>query len=229
MSARPLAVVTGPSRGIGRATALALAGRGHDLALLGRPGAQLSSVADEVRNLGAEAHVIACDVREASDISAAASQLDARPTPPAVVVHNAGIVRRGVLEDTAVSDWDDVIATNLRAPYLLSRALLPNMRRAGGGRIVFVASISSTVPCPGNASYAASKWGLLGLHKSLAEELRGSGVCCFAILPGSVDTDMLVGSGFAPAMSPADVARAISFLALDAPEAMHGSALEMFG
>ena len=146
-----------------------------------------------------------------------------------MVVHNAGIVRRGAVEATEVADWDDVIATNLRAPYLLSRALLPAMRRAGRGRMVFVASISSTIACPGNASYAASKWGVLGLHKSLAEELRGSGVSCFAILPGSVDTDMLVGSGFAPAMTPADVARAITFLALDAPEAMHGSALEMFG
>ena len=103
------------------------------------------------------------------------------------------------------------------------------MRAAGRGRLVHVASISATLGSPGAASYAASKWGLVGLSKSLAEELRGTGLCSVAILPGSVDTDMLVGSGFAPQMSAADVASMIVHAALDAPDAINGSAIEMFG
>jgi 3-oxoacyl-[acyl-carrier protein] reductase len=122
-----------------------------------------------------------------------------------------------------------VLSVNLRGPFVLSRALLPAMRARGRGRFVFVASISSTIGCGGNASYAASKWGLLGFAKSLAEEVRGTGLSSVAVLPGSVDTDMLAGSGFAPAMTPDDVAGTITYLALDAPLAMNGSGVEVFG
>ena len=103
------------------------------------------------------------------------------------------------------------------------------MLAAGRGRFVHVASISSTIGCPNNASYAASKWGLVGLSKSLAEELRGTGLASTAILPGSVDTEMLRGSGFDPQMTPDDVASTITYLALDAPLAINGSAVEVFG
>src|SRR5581483_2182854 len=95
------------------------------------------------------------------------------------------------------------------------------------GRFVHVASISATLGSPRAASYAASKWGLVGLAKSLAEELRGTGLASIAVLPGSVDTDMLVGSGFAPQMSADDVANAILYAALDAPDALTGAAIEM--
>ena len=103
------------------------------------------------------------------------------------------------------------------------------MLAARRGRFVHVASISATIGSPGAASYSASKWGLVGLAKSLAEELRGTGLCSMAILPGSVDTEMLVGSGFAPSMTAADVAAMIVHTGLDAPEALTGSAIEMFG
>jgi 3-oxoacyl-[acyl-carrier protein] reductase len=103
------------------------------------------------------------------------------------------------------------------------------MLAAGRGRFVHVASISATLGSPGAASYAASKWGLVGFAKSLAEELRGTGLQSIAILPGSVDTDMLAGSGFAPRMSADDVAGVIVHAALDAPDAVTGSAIEMFG
>src|SRR5262249_52150499 len=149
---------------------------------------------------------------------------------PRVVVNNAGIVRRGVLvHETRLEDWDRVIAVNLRGPFLVSRAFLPLMLAARRGRFVNVASISSTLGSPGAASYAASKWGVVGFSKSLAEELRGTGLQSVAVLPGSVDTDMLVGSGFAPQMSADDVAGMIVHLGLDAPDAITGSAVEMFG
>jgi ATP-dependent Lon protease len=147
-----------------------------------------------------------------------------------VVVNNAGIVRRGkFVHETAIEDWDQVIAVNLRGPFLVSRAFLPSMLARGSGRFIHVASISSTIGSPGAASYAASKWGLVGFSKSLAEELRGTGLTSVAILPGSVDTDMLKGSGFTPQMSASDVADMIVHAALDAPAALTGSAIEMFG
>jgi 3-oxoacyl-[acyl-carrier protein] reductase len=224
------AVVTGPSRGIGRATALALAARGLDVALLGRPGPGLDDVARAIAGLGRRGIAIACDVAVEADVDRARDAVLAELGAPRVVVNNAGVVRRGAtVEETAVADWDRVLAVNLRGPFLVARAFTGPMRAAGRGRFVHVASISATLGSPRNASYAASKWGLLGLHHSLAEELRGSGVQSMAILPGSVDTDMLAGSGFSPAMTADDVARAVVQLALDAPDAMHGAAVEMFG
>lgn len=225
-----VAVVTGASRGIGRATALALSGRGLRLALLGRSSAALDEVAEAVRAQGGEARGFACDVAKEEDVTRAAAEAQAAFGAPRIVVNNAGIVRRGAnVESTAPADWDEVIAVNLRGPFLVSRAFLPAMRAAGRGRLVHVSSISATLGSPGAASYAASKWGLVGLAKSLAEELRDSGIGSVAVLPGSVDTEMLVGSGFAPRMTASEVAGLIVYAALDAPSAINGSAIEMFG
>lgn len=228
-AARGLAVVTGPTRGIGRATALELARRGVDVALLGHAGPPLGAIERQVASLGVRSQAIACDVADEAAVDSARDAVLSGLGTPTVVVNNAGVVRRGArVEETAPADWDRVVAVNLRGPYLISRAFLPSMRAAGRGRLVHVGSISSTLGSPGAASYAASKWALVGLMKSLAEELRGSGLQTMAILPGSVDTEMLVGSGFSPAMSAEDVAREIVHLALDAPAATHGAAVEMF-
>lgn len=224
-----LAVVTGASRGIGRATAIELASRGLDVALLGHAGEAMDAAAAAVRDLGRRAEVVVCDVADAAAVDRArGAVLDV--DVPVLVVNNAGIVHRGPrVEETDPADWDRVVAVNLRGPFLVSRAFLPAMRRAGRGRFIHVASISSTIGCPRSASYAATKWGLVGLAKSLAEELRGSGLSSIAILPGSVDTDMLVGSGFPAEMTAAEVAAEIAHLGLDASAAMNGAAVEMFG
>jgi 3-oxoacyl-[acyl-carrier protein] reductase len=133
------------------------------------------------------------------------------------------------VEATSDEDWSATLAANLSGPFFVTRALLPSMRARGSGRFVFVASISSTLGTPRLSAYWASKWGVVGFAKSLAEELRGSGLSALSVLPGSVDTDMLAGSGFPPQMGPDEVARTIVLLALDAPASMNSSAVEMFG
>ncbi len=206
-----IAVVTGASRGIGRATAERFEARGLTVARLGRH--------DQFR----------CDVSDPASIEAAATRVLEQLGAPDVVVNNAGIVERAAVDAMTVEQWDRVLDVNLRGPFLVSRAFLPAMRARGSGRILHVGSISSTLGTAQLSSYCASKWGLVGFMKSLAEELRGSGVQTAAILPGSVDTEMLEGSGFPPQMTAADVANAIVYAALDAPAAIHGSAIEMFG
>jgi 3-oxoacyl-[acyl-carrier protein] reductase len=223
-------VVTGAGRGIGRATALELARRGWSVALLGRSDDPLRDVAAEVSALGARARVIHCDVSSPIEVDRAAAEVLAELAAPQLVINNAGVIDRGrAVHETPVASWDQVIGVNLRGPFLICRALLPAMLALGRGRFVQIASISATLGSPGAASYAASKWGVVGLTKSLAEELRGTGLSAVALLPGSVDTEMLVGSGFEPRMTADDVARMIVFLGLDAPDAISGSAVEMFG
>jgi NAD(P)-dependent dehydrogenase (short-subunit alcohol dehydrogenase family) len=226
----PLAVVTGAGSGIGRAIALALAKRGLDLALVGRSEAGLRETEQLLARLGGKALVVRADVTSSDDVSRAAVEILHALGTPRVVVNNAGIVgRKARVEELTDDDWDAVLGSNLRGLFLVTRALLPSMRAAGTGRLVTIASISATLGSPGLAPYAASKWGAVGFTKSLAEELRSSGLQALAVLPGTVDTSMARVGGFAPQMSPDDVAGLVVYAALDAPDAMNGSAIECFG
>ena len=225
-----VALVTGASRGVGRAVALSLAKRGLSLALLGRPSAGLDETAALVRSLSPQPPLeLAADFADAHSLEGAAARVVRELGAPSVVVHNAGMVVRARIEATSVAAWDEQMGVNLRAPFVLTRALLPSMRAAKHGRFVFVGSISGTLGSPGAAGYAASKWALSGFMKSLAEELTDSGLMACAVLPGSIDTDMLKGSPFPARMSAEDVAKSIEFLALDAPQSHNGATLEMFG
>ncbi len=224
-----VAVVTGAGRGIGRATAIELARRGLDIALVGRTEEPLVEAAAEVKKAGARALVLRADVARTADVQRAAAEVKAFGAPR-IVVNNAGIAgRKAPIDEVSDDEWDAVLAVNLRGVFLVTRAFLPAMRAAGVGRFVTVASISATLGSPGLAAYCASKWGAVGFVKSLAEELRGSGLQSLAVLPGTVDTPMAAVGGFAPQMSPDDVARVIVFAALDAPDAMNGGAIECFG
>jgi 3-oxoacyl-[acyl-carrier protein] reductase len=223
-----LVVLTGASRGIGRATALALAQRRVQLALVGRA----STALDETRRLAsatAPSVVVECELRDADSVERAAASVLDRIGVPDAVINNAGTITRASVEATSTRDWDDQLAVNLRAPFLLTRGFLPAMRERGRGRLVFVSSISATLGSPRAAAYAASKWGLVGFVKSLAEELSESGLMAVAVLPGSVDTDMLRGSGFSPRMTAGDVATTLTHYALDASRAHNGGVIEMFG
>jgi 3-oxoacyl-[acyl-carrier protein] reductase len=225
-----LALVTGASRGIGRAAALAFAARGVDLALWGRPSAGLRETVARCAGAGVRAEAYACDLGDGGSIERAARDTLVAQGAPTAVIHNAAVLERGPrIHEIDPQSWERVLAVNLTGPFLTTRALLPAMLRAGRGRFVFVASISATIGSPQMAHYGASKWGLVGLAKSLADELRGSELASIAILPGSVATEMLQQTPFEATMTPADVAAMIVFYALDAPAAVSGAAVEMFG
>ncbi|MEZ4223033.1 MAG: SDR family oxidoreductase [Polyangiaceae bacterium] len=217
--------ITGASRGIGRASALRLAARGARLTLLGRPSAALDSLQRELRAQDVE--FVPCDLAERDDVARAGQRL-AESTPD-VLVNNAAIIERAALDELSPESFERQLAVNLVAPAMLCRAVLPGMRARGSGRLLFVASISATLGTARATAYNASKWGLVGLMKSLGEELSGSGLMTCAILPGSVDTEMLAGSGFPARMSSDDVARTLEHYALDAPVAHNGASIEMFG
>jgi 3-oxoacyl-[acyl-carrier protein] reductase len=227
-SSARVAIVTGASRGIGRATALALAARGLGLCLVGRASAELHATGELCRAAGApllsNVHV---DFADLTAVERVAETLAA--TTAEIVIHNAGIVRREPVEALTRASLQEQLDVNLATPVLLTRALLPRLRAAGRGRILFVGSISSTLGSARQSAYCATKWALIGFMKSLAEELHDTGVMTAALLPGSVETRMLEGSGFPARMTAEDVARSLTFLALDAPLAHNGAVIEMFG
>ncbi len=221
-------VITGASRGIGRATALLLAERGRSLALVGRDSEALTTTASDCRRLGVEVRVASADVSDPGQVDhAARAILDGKP--PRALINNAGIVERSRLEDLSLESFERQMRTNLLGPMWLSKALLPAMRSAGSGTILNVGSISGTLGTARQTVYNASKWALVGFTKSLAEELKGSGLMAVTVLPGAVDTDMLKGSGYAPSMSAADVAKALAHYALDAGTAHNGASIDLFG
>lgn len=223
------AVVTGAGSGIGRAIALKLASRGLPVALLGRTEASLAGTLDAIERMKAHAIAVPCDVASSDEVSLAREAVLAKHGAPRVVVSNAGVAHRVDLASMSEAIWDETLDVNLKGSFLVARAFLPSMIQAKMGRFIAMASISATLGTPRMTAYCASKWGLVGFVKALAEELRGTGVQAMSVLPGSVDTAMLEGSGFSPDMTPEDVASLVAYAALDAPEAMNGSAIEMFG
>jgi 3-oxoacyl-[acyl-carrier protein] reductase len=219
------AIVTGGGRGIGAAVARALTGRGVAVTVFARTEAQLQRV---VAGKGA-ALAVAGDVRREADVARLVAAHERALGPVDVLVNDAGILARGVAEELSPDAFREVLDVNLTGAFLCARAVIPGMKARGRGRIVNVASISGTLGTPGASAYNASKWGLIGLTKCLAEELRGAGVQCVAVSPGSVDTEMLRQTPYAPAMTADDVARVVVFAALDAPPAITGANLEVFG
>lgn len=224
-----ISVVTGAGRGIGRAIAVDLARRGCDVALLGRSIENLAATAELVVAEGRRAVAIPCDVSSAEQTASASERVMSELGVPRVVVANAGIVRRAPVVTMSEEEWDAVLDVNLKGTFLTVRAFLSRMLDLKVGRFIAIASISATLGTPKQSAYCASKWGTVGFIKSLAEELRGTGLQAMSVMPGSVETDMLKGSGFPPVMQPEHVAKTVSFLALDAPDAMNGSNVEAFG
>jgi NAD(P)-dependent dehydrogenase (short-subunit alcohol dehydrogenase family) len=219
------AIVTGGGRGIGAAIARALTGRGLAVTVFARTRAQLDAV---VSGRGA-ALAVEGDVRREADVARLLAEHERALGPLDVLVSCAGILVRGPAEALSPDDFRAVLDVNLVGPFLCARAAIPGMRARRRGRIVHVTSISGTLGTAEASAYNASKWGLVGLTRCLAEELRPHGIACVGVSPGSVDTEMLARTPFAPDMSPDDVARVVLFAALDAPFAVTGANLEVHG
>jgi NAD(P)-dependent dehydrogenase (short-subunit alcohol dehydrogenase family) len=219
------AIVTGGGRGIGAAVARALTARGLAVTVFARTASQIERVVAEK----AAAIAVAGDVRREEDVARLLASHERALGPVDVLVNDAGILERGLAEELSPSAFREVLDVNLTGAFLCTRAVIPGMKARRCGRIVNVASISGTLGTAGASAYNASKWGLIGLTKCLAEELRGHGVQCLSVSPGSVDTEMLRKTPFSPEMTPEDAARVVVFAALDAPDAMTGSNLEVFG
>jgi NAD(P)-dependent dehydrogenase (short-subunit alcohol dehydrogenase family) len=224
------AVVTGGSRGIGRAIALRLAEAGADIALWARDAAALQRVAAELTALGARVQATACDVADPDAVNAAAELVRRALAPVTIVVNNAGTVLRKPTMTISDAEWRRVIAVNLDGTFFVTRAFLPDLTRAGG-RVINVSSIAGQEGTPLLAAYCAAKHGVVGLTRALAEELRAAKVSVNAICPGSVDTVMLREGmpGASPAMSPDDIARTALFLAHAAPPALTGACIDVYG
>lgn len=209
ISASPLplagktAIVTGASSGIGRATALRLASLGAHLLLVARNQRALDAVKQQIVGIQATADILPCNLASASDITALATQIATANCD--ILVNAAGIGKMGApFYEMAPDDFDAIVATNLRAPYLLMRAVVPGMIARGGGSIVNISSLAGQGPLPNGAAYSASKWALNGLTYSAAEELRAHNIRVSVVAPGSVNTNFSgdrksgIGSGAGP-------------------------------
>ncbi len=212
-----IAVVTGASRGIGAATADLLAGEGARVVRMSRT---------LVPRHGKDALDLRCDVTDAAQVQATADLVHTEWGAPDIVVNNAGAFHLAPFEETSIADFDAQLAANLRGPWLVARAFVPMMRKGAGGLVVTVGSIADHNGFPGNAAYAAAKYGVRGLHETLLAEHRGTGVRFTLVSPGPTDTaawdavDPDSREGFTPRarmLRPGDVAAAIVFAATRPP------------
>jgi 3-oxoacyl-[acyl-carrier protein] reductase len=219
------AIVTGGGRGIGAAVARELTARGARVTVFARTPTEVDAVVAS----GGAALAVSGDVSSEADVVRVRAAHERVLGPCDVLVHAAGILERARVEALEPSAWRRVIEVNLTGAFLLTRAVLPGMRSRGRGRIVAISSIAGHLGTAEATAYNASKWGLIGFSKSLAEELRGSGVQVMTVSPGSVDTRMAAQTPFPPVMTPADVARVVGWLAAEAPDAMSGSDVGVFG
>jgi NAD(P)-dependent dehydrogenase (short-subunit alcohol dehydrogenase family) len=185
-----VALVTGGGRGIGRAIALAFAREGAHVAVTARTVAEIDAVAAEVRGLGRRALAVACDVGERAQVDDAVQRVVEGLGPVAILVNNAGIAVSAKLLDTDDALWERHLRVNLTGAFLMTRAVLPAMLEARWGRIINVASIAGRQGYPYIAAYTASKHGLVGLTRALAQEVVMAGVTVNAICPGYVATEL---------------------------------------
>ncbi len=185
-----VAVITGGSRGLGKAIALALGSAGASIALAARDASALGAVADQVRSAGADVASFQTDVTDEAQVTRLRDDVLARFGHVDILVNNAGTNSRRKIEEFSLEEWNRVINTNLTSAFLLCRAFVPQMKGRRYGRIINMTSIMSHVSIAGRTAYSASKAGLLGLTKALALELAAEGITAVGISPGPFATEM---------------------------------------
>jgi 3-oxoacyl-[acyl-carrier protein] reductase len=190
-----IALVTGASKGIGRAVALALAAEGADVAVTARDERALASVVKELRALGAKAHAVPADAAKEKDVDRVRVSVLEALGHIDILVNNVGIARYAPFADLTVEDYDWMMNTNMRSTFLFTRAFLQPMIDRGSGAIVFVASVSGLFGFPGETAYCASKHAQVGFAKALDREVFEKGVKVSVIAPGGVKTEHAIGTG----------------------------------
>lgn len=235
------ALITGASRGIGKACAQALAAAGHRTVLAARSTSKLEEVAAEIQAAGSEAFVIEVDLGSTESIHAGFSKAAKEFGPVDILVNNAGITKDGLAVRMKQTDWEGVLNTNLSGAFYAIQQVLPAMMRERWGRIVNISSVVGEMGNPGQANYVASKAGLIGLTKSLAQELGSRNITVNAVAPGFIETDMTDGlseelkqkmlerTPLGRMGTAADIAAAVKYLVSDEASFITGHVLDVNG
>lgn len=209
--AQKVALVTGGSRGVGRAIALRLASLGARVAICGRDWEALQKTSAELRKEANGVFAETADVARSEDVANLVAKTEANLGPIAILVNNAGMGLFGPAHEKTEADWDLILSTNLKSVFLVSRAVAPSMIREGRGDIINISSLAGRNAFAGGGIYCASKWGVQGLSACMAEDLRDHGIRVSVICPGSVATEFS-GRGAkdaGKALKPDDVAHAV--------------------
>jgi 3-oxoacyl-[acyl-carrier protein] reductase len=215
-----VALVTGGSRGIGRAIATGLARLGASVAICGRDAKALSSAHEELVGLGGRVFSTVADVTNHGEVEGLVEKTEAAMGPITILVNNAGIGVFGPAHEKSEQDWDRVLNTNLKSVFLVSKAVAPGMIARKSGDIINISSLAGVNAFAGGGLYCASKWGVQGLSACMAEDLRGYGIRVSVVCPGSVATEF---SGRGPkdatkVLSPEDVAHAVEMIVTQGPK-----------
>ncbi|HEY0073545.1 MAG TPA: 3-oxoacyl-ACP reductase family protein [Abditibacteriaceae bacterium] len=186
------ALVTGASRGIGRAIALTLASQGANVAIHYHSREEAArEVLEQIESLGQRGVIIGADARSGDELQTLWKRVESELAPVDILVNNAGLLKSGFLAITSEASWDEVVDVNLKASFLLSKQAARSMSRRKSGRIINISSQAGQMGDIMRAPYCAAKAGLIGLTKATARELAAQGITCNAIAPGFIETDML--------------------------------------
>jgi|SRR5262245_52381903 len=236
-----IALVTGGSQGIGRATALVLAQLGADIAVMARSLDKCNAVADEIRAQSRRAIAVRGDLADAGEIEAAVEKVSAELGPIGILVNNAAITRDGLMLRMKRVDWDEVVNTNLTGVFLITQRVLPMMTRARRGRIINLTSVVAQAGNAGQVNYISAKAGVIGFTKAVAREYAARNITVNAVAPGYIETPMTAVLNEAarhamldqiPLKRPGadlDVAYAVAFLASDEAGYITGQVINVNG
>ena len=235
------ALVTGATRGLGRAIAITLAANGAGVACIGTNEAKLNEIVEFIRSAGGEADAYICNVADPAAVAATCDAVIEKWGFVDILVNNAGITRDKLLMQMEDDDWDAVLNINLKGTFLFTRALSRLMISKRKGKIINISSVSGLMGNPGQANYSASKAGIIGFTATVAKEIAKRGVTCNAIAPGFMQTDMTAALGevgldiakqtipMKKVGQPQDIANAVLFLASPAASYITGQVLAVDG